>query len=218
MASFLVIGLGRFGSAVAFELQALRQEVLGVDVAMETVQECAETLPHVVQLDATDLDALRSLDIPQFDACLVSRGSSLEDSVVILMHLKDLGAKRVVVKALTEMQARVFQLLGADEIVYPERDMGIHVARLLVEPEVLNFIPLGDSHRVEHVIVLDRRHGTRVRDVERDPQVHLLLLRRGHDVRLHPSCDIELREGDELVVVGPNALLDRLHEQNPRRP
>jgi trk system potassium uptake protein TrkA len=217
MASFLVIGLGRFGSAVATELQALRQEVLAVDISMEVVQACSETLSHVVQLDATDLDALRSLDVPRFDVCLLSRGSSLEDSVLILIHLRDLGAKRILAKALTAVQARILQMLGADQIVYPERDMGTRMARLLVEPEVLNFIPLGDDYRVEHVQLPARRNGTRLRDVAHDPRVQILALRRGGKLQINPPEHLELQESDELVIIGPNTLLARLHEEHARR-
>jgi trk system potassium uptake protein TrkA len=217
MARFLVVGLGRFGSAVAHELQALRQDVLAVDISMEIVQQHAETLAHVVQLDGTDVGALRGLDIPQFDVCLLSRGSSLEDSVLILIHLKELGAKRIVAKALTAIQARVLETLGADQIVFPEQDMGIRMARLLVEPEVLNFIPLGDHHRVEHLQLPERRNGARVGDVARDPRVKILALRRGGKIEANPPADTELQDYDELVIMGPNELLARLHAQHVKR-
>jgi trk system potassium uptake protein TrkA len=214
---FLVIGLGRFGSAVAHELQALRQDVLAVDVSMEVVQAHAETLRHVVQLDATDQMALRGLDIPQFDICLVARGSSLEDSVLILMHLKELGAKCIIAKALTTVQARILETLGADKIVFPERDMGIHIARLLVEPEVLNFIPLGGDYRVEHVLLPSQRDGTRVRDLERHSQVRILAVWREGKVQVNPPPEQELREYDELVILGPNKMLARLHAEHAGR-
>jgi trk system potassium uptake protein TrkA len=137
--------------------------------------------------------------------------------VLILMHLRDLGARRTVAKALNAMQARILQKLGADEIVYPERDMGTRVARLLVEPEVLNVIPLGDGHRVEHLLLPARRDGTRVADLQRDPQVRILALRRGGAIAVHPAPDVALYESDELVVIGPNVLLARLHEEHGRR-
>jgi trk system potassium uptake protein TrkA len=209
--SFLVIGLGRFGLAVASELAALRQSVLGIDISEKVIQEAAETLPHVLQLDATDRDALRTLDVPQFDVCLVSRGSSLEDSVLILMHLKDLGARRIVAKALTGTQARILQTLGAEQIVFPERDMGIRTARLMVDPEVINFLPLGDRHRVEHVVLPIRRRGMCVRDIHPDPQVRVIALRRGSKIEVLPSPEMELLESDELLVFGPNGLLAQLH-------
>jgi trk system potassium uptake protein TrkA len=212
--SFLVIGLGRFGVAVASELAALRQHVLGIDVSDKVVHEAAESLAHVLQMDATDRDALRTLDVPQFDVCLVSRGSSLEDSVLILLHLKDLGAKRILAKAATATHARILQSLGVDQIVFPERDMGIRTARLMVEPEVINFIPLGDRHRVEHLLLPVHRRGMRVRDLHPDPQVRVLALRRGEKIEVTPPADRELLENDELLIFGPNGLLAQIHARD----
>lgn len=211
--NFLVIGLGRFGSAVARELQALRQNVLAVDISEEVVQEASEELQHVLQMDATDPDALRSLDVPHFDVCLLSRGSSLEDAVLIMTHLKEQGARRIVAKALTETQARILQRLGADQIVFPERDMGVRTARLMVEPETLNFIPLGDRYRVEHLTLPFCRKGMVVRELHPDPQVRVLALRRGNKIEVNPAPDTELLESDELIVIGPNGLLAQLHAQ-----
>jgi trk system potassium uptake protein TrkA len=209
--NILVVGLGRFGLAVASELVALRQHVMAIDSSESVVHEAAETLPHVLQMDGKDRDALHALDVPQFDVCLMAQSSSLEASVLMLIHLKDLGAKRIVAKALSATQARILQTLGADQIVFPERDMGVRTARLLIEPEVINFLPLGDRHRVEHLVLPIRRRGMCVRDIHPDPQVHVIALRRGNKIEVLPSADTELLENDELLVFGPNGLLAQLH-------
>ena len=125
---FIVIGLGRFGRAIAETLCKDGEEVLGVDSNMELVEEMREVLTNTIQMDAMDRDALAALGIPDFDVAFVTMGSDIRASGTIVLLLKELGAKYVIAKAQDEFHGRMLEKLGADQVLFPERDMGRRVA------------------------------------------------------------------------------------------
>ena len=134
MKSFLVIGLGRFGTAVAEELSALGQEVLALDVDEENVQRIADHVTQAIQGDAQEEAVLRSVGARNFDCCVVAVGADMEASILITVMLKEMGVKRIVAKAMTPIHARVLERVGADRVVLPEIDMGQRLAQRWREP------------------------------------------------------------------------------------
>jgi trk system potassium uptake protein TrkA len=140
----LVIGLGRFGSALARTLIEMNYEVLGVDADLERVQEHAEFLTHVVQSDSTSERALRQLGAADTVTAVVCIGTDVESSVLTTSALIDLGVKNVWAKAITEAHGRILQRVGAHHVVFPEAEMGGRVAHL-VTGSMLEYIPLDDD-------------------------------------------------------------------------
>ena len=128
MKSFLVIGLGRFGRAVACELGSLGHEVLALDNSEENVQHIADSVTQAICGDAQDEAVLRSLGVGNFDCCVVAIGTDIEASILITVMLKELGAKQVVCKALSALHARVLERVGADRVIQPEREIGQRLA------------------------------------------------------------------------------------------
>lgn len=124
MKQFVVIGLGRFGVSVATELYRMGHEVLAIDRSVERVEEIADSVTHAVCADATDEAELGSLGLRNFDVAVVSIGSDLQASILVTMLCKELGVKYVLTKAKSDLHAKVLQRVGADKVVFPERDMG----------------------------------------------------------------------------------------------
>lgn len=142
MKSFAVIGLGRFGMSVAKTLAAMGCEILAIDSDEHKVQEIAAKVTHAVQADAKDEDVLRALGVQNADVVIVATTQDIQTSILVTVMIKEMGVKTVVVKAKNELHGRVLQKIGADKIVYPERDMGIRVAHNLVSKSIIDYIEL----------------------------------------------------------------------------
>jgi trk system potassium uptake protein len=126
-----VIGLGRFGEAVAMRLVELGHEVIGIDGNAEIVQKLADDLPHVVQADSTEAEAMRTLGVNEVDFAVVAIGSSLEGSVLSVLALQELGVKEIWAKASTRQHGLILERMGVTKVVYPEADRGKALAEQL---------------------------------------------------------------------------------------
>jgi trk system potassium uptake protein TrkA len=126
-----VIGLGRFGEAVALRLNDLGHEVVCIDESLDIVQHLADALPHVVQADSTDAEALRALGVNEVDYAVVAIGASLEGSVLSVLALQELGIAEIWAKASTRQHGLILERLGVSKVVYPEADMGKALAEQL---------------------------------------------------------------------------------------
>lgn len=142
--SVVVIGLGRFGTAVASKLVELGVEVLGVDNNQQLVDSWADRLTHVRVADATNPEVLEQLGITEFEAAVVAIGSGIESSVLATAALVDLGVKNLWAKAITAQHGRILQRVGATHVVYPEREMGERVAHV-VTGDVIDYFEFDDQ-------------------------------------------------------------------------
>ena len=143
-APVLVIGLGRFGAATAGQLQRLGREVLAVDEDPLLVQKWAERVTHAVQADARSLDALRQIGAQDFSIAVVATGSSIESSVLITANLVDLKIPQIWAKAISQSHGKILSRIGANHVIYPEREAGERVAHL-VSGRMLDFIRFDDD-------------------------------------------------------------------------
>ncbi len=212
MGEFAVIGLGRFGSSVARTLYELGHNVLAIDKSEEALREVVDHVTHAVQVDSTDNEALRAVGITNLDAVVVAIGEDIQESILTTMLLKDLGVKKVVAKAVDEQQRKVLEKVGADLVIFPERDMGERVAHTLASPNVLEYIELSPEHTIEEVNVPARLEGRTLGDLDLRSRfgVNVLLIRRDTQLLISPGSDVQLQGGDVLVVVGENRQLNRL--------
>ena len=146
--SFAVIGLGRFGSAMARTLVELGQDVIGIDANEDNVQRVAEFLESVVRLDATDERALRAAGLKDVDVAVISIGENIEASLLVVMLVKELGVPRIIAKAVTPLHGRILEKIGVQRVIFPEREMAMRVAHSLVVPNVLDFIELSSNFSI----------------------------------------------------------------------
>jgi len=207
----VVIGLGRFGSAVATELVKFGHDVLGVDSDMNAVQRLSNQLSQVVQADAIDEETLARLGVGDFDAAIVGITESLETSILTTLILKRLGVPRVVVKARNEMHGDILARVGADRVVYPERDTGTRLAHSWTSTAITDSLDVVEGYAVSKVSVPALLIGKTIGEaMERgDFQLALLLLARGPRVTVYPNRDTVLRDGDVLVIGGELSEMDR---------
>lgn len=207
MKSYLVIGLGRFGTSVALKLQELGNEVLVMDDKAETVQQIADRVTHAVVGDAQDESVLRSLGVDQFDCAIVAIGGDLAACIMITLSLKELGVPYVICKAPNEQQKRALEKVGADRVVIPEREMAVKLAQNLVSASVLDYMQLSKDCGIAEIRVPKSWVGKTLRelDVRVKYQVTVAALRSAAgDIAVMIAPDYKLKADDELVVVGRN--------------
>ncbi|MCH6267519.1 MULTISPECIES: potassium channel family protein [Neobacillus] len=208
---FAVIGLGRFGLSIANKLYESGRDVLGVDVNEERADEAQSYVTHSVIADSTDPEALKSIGIRNFDTVIVAIGNDIQASILSVLLLKELGVKKVIAKALNKLHGEVLKKVGADWVVFPERDMGIRVAHQLISPKVLNFIELSKDYSVEEVKIPEKMTDKTLRELDLRAKYNLsvIAIRHHDDIFISPSPDKIIDHGDVLVVIGENRDLER---------
>jgi trk system potassium uptake protein TrkA len=215
---FGVVGLGRFGSAMATTLVELGHDVLGIDGDEARVQQLADVMTHAVQLDATDEKALRASGIRNVDVAVVSIGEHLEASLLVVMQLREMGVATIVAKAVTPIHGRILEKLGVSRVIFPEREMAIRVAHSLVMPNAIDYIELSREFSIVEIPAPDAFVGRTLKQIELRPRFGLTLVaikRRGPDgdkvvTSIAPAADEKIRRGDVLALLGSNERLSGL--------
>ena len=216
MKSFLVIGLGRFGAAVAQELSALGQEVLALDIDAENVQHISDQVTQAIQGDAQDEAVLRSVGARNFDCCVVAVGADMEASILITVMRKEMGAKYIVAKAMTPIHARVLERVGADRVVLPEIDMGQRLAQRLARTNVVDYIGVSDEFSIVEIHPPKSWVGNSLGKlgVRAKHQINVLAIRHGEggQVDVNPQPDKVIGPDDLLIVIGTNEQVNSVVE------
>lgn len=206
MGSFLVIGMGRFGSSVAMELFNLGNEVLIIDEHEDNVSRFADRVTSAIVGDAKDEAVLNAVGIHNFDCVVVAMAGSIEDSIIITILLKEIGVKKVVCKAQNEHHAKALTLIGADKVVRPEYDMGKRVAHSLTHKSFIDFFELSpDLSIVEITTPKEWADKTIIEsNLRRKYGITLLAIHRVNSKGLlvAPNADVVLKADDILVVFG----------------
>lgn len=214
MKSFLVIGLGRFGSALAQELYTLGHEVLVVDEDEDTVQRISDKVTHAVVGNCTDEAVLRSLGVRNFDCAIVAIASQIQDSILITVLLKELGVKFVIAKAQSRIHSKVLQRIGADKVVFPEHDMGTRLAQTIVSANVIDFIELSEEYSIAELTTPASWVGRSLSElgIRAKFGVNVLAIRgeNREDINVTPSPDQLLKAEDILIIVGSNDDINHL--------
>ena len=208
---FLVLGLGKFGQSVARSLCEMGKDVLAVDNDPDVIEAITPYVTQVVQADVTDENALAALGAGDFDAAVISTGDE-RSSILVTVMLKELGVKTVIAKAMDELHARVLKKVGADRIIFPERETGQRVAKSLVSPNVMDLMQLSDDYQIVELAlpVAWAGHTIRSLDVRKRYGLNILALRRGDTFTVSPSADAALQANDILLVLGSLTDIERL--------
>lgn len=201
---FIVIGLGRFGTSLAMTLSAYGHNVLVIDSDLKRVQQVSQVLPHVIQLDATDIDALREVGAESFDTAVVCIGTDLESNLLATVSLRKLGVRRVITKARTVTQQDILLKVGADEVILPEHEAGVRLARKLAAVDFVDFMELTEDTGVVEIIAPTQLVGKSLKETQIRQRYGLTIvaIHRGNNVIISPSASEIIEEDDILVVLG----------------
>ena len=210
MGRYAVIGLGKFGATVVRTLHARGHEVIAIDQDKERVQDLRDVSTQAIEADCTDQETLRALGIHDADAVVVSLGERMDASILVTLYLRDLGLKEIVVKAISEDHGKVLHLIGATEIVHPERDTARRVARGLGLRSIVEYLPLAADSSLVEVKVPGEFVGRTLAELEirKRFQVLVVAIKRGESLLLATGGDERLQPGDVLVLVGRDVDLD----------
>lgn len=215
MKSYVVIGLGRFGTEVARRLCDLGCEVLAIDSSNELVQQISNDVTQAVVADAQDKEVLRALGVKDFDCAVVAIGGSLNDSVLATLNLKELGVAHVVCKAHDETHKKVLLKIGADQVVIPEQENAARLARSLSSFNVLDYIELSEDYGIIDVPAPKSWVGKSLRElnVRAKVGVNILAIKHNGQINISPSPDAPIAESDVLVVLGDTLALKAMQKQ-----
>ena len=208
--SVVVIGLGRFGTAVARTLVSMGHDVLALDNREDVVQSLSSELPHVVQADATELSTLQQLSVGDFSHAVVSIGADLEASVLTVLNLAQMGVKDIWAKATSPQHGRISERVGAHHVVYPEADMGERVAHL-VTGKMMDFMEFDDGFAIAKTRAPMETHNKKlaVSSVRTRHGITVVGIKRRHQDFIHATAETEIKPGDHLIIAGKTALIEK---------
>lgn len=208
MKQYLVIGLGRFGSAVAVTLAEQGMQVLAIDRSMEAVEIHRSRLTDVVCGDAMDRGVLEQIGAADFDVAIVTIGEDIKASGVITMQLKELGVKSVIVKAADDFHGRMLTKLGADKVIFPERDMGQRIAHNLVSEKIMDFIELSPDYSLVEMRPRPEWVGKPLKELNLRSRhrINVVAVRSGETVNAMPDMNTCIGENDVMLVVSQNEI------------
>jgi trk system potassium uptake protein TrkA len=208
----VVIGLGRFGSALARELERLGHEVLAIDRSEQRVNDIAPDVTHALQLDAADEEALRSAGAAEFQTAVVAISTDAEPSIFATMVLKRLGVANVIAKAGSILHGEILSRVGADRVVFPERETGLRLAHSFNVPNVIDYLDVAPSFGIEKIRPPKSFVGKSLGELDLKGRLGLtpIAIRRGAQVFVNPAREERVAEGDELILIGRDEKLDQL--------
>lgn len=214
MKQFIVIGLGNFGFNVASDLAKLGHQVLAIDSSSKKIEEIKDKVTQAVVADAKDKKVLSEFVSDDVDAVIVGVGDNIEASTVVVLYLKELGAKRIIAKAMNDDHGEILKSIGANEIIYPEKDVATRLAERLTTPNLIEHIPLAMEYSIAEIACPDKFIGKTLKELQLRNKydveviaVKEVLLDKFH---LIPKADFKIGADIALIVIGKKEDIDRL--------
>ena len=227
MQRFAVIGIGRFGKRLARALTAAEAEVIAIDRDAELVEQIRDEVTLAVRLDSTDAEALRMQAVQDVDVAIVGIGEDFESSALTVATLKEIGVKRIIARANSEIQAKILEKVGADEVALPEGESALRWAHRLMLPNLKQYVELGEGHSMVHMVTPTLFHHKSLKelDLRNAYGVNLVAIKRSVAVQKDPSApmterpiiavpnaDTRILPSDILILVGSDEGMGRLPE------
>jgi len=214
MKHFAVIGLGNFGFYAARALFEDGNEVVAIDTDKSRVQAVDPYSTEAVVLDATDKEALKSLGLENMDGVIVSTGTKISTSILICLHLHEIGARKILAKALDDDHGKILKRVGATEIIHPERDMALRISRGLSRPNVLDFIPLADEFDLIQVGPPGEFIGKSLKELNLRAKynVHIIAIKElvPENFVLVPPASFVIKDSDIMIILGKSEDIRRI--------
>ncbi|MBS6397759.1 MAG: TrkA family potassium uptake protein [Clostridiales bacterium] len=211
MKSFLIIGMGRFGQYLCRELAKLGNEILIVDEDEERLTPCLPLATSAKIGDCTKPEVLKELGIGNFDASFVCIGTNFQSSLEITSLLKEMGSKWVISRASTDVQAKFLLRNGADEVVYPERDIAERAAKKASANHVFDFVDLAGDYGIYEIPPMKTWIGKSIKEVNvrADYHISILGIKKDEATVMMPGADYRFQEQDHLLVLGQDEVMNK---------
>jgi trk system potassium uptake protein TrkA len=212
MKQFLIIGLGRFGSSVAKALYRAGHQVMAVDNNMNLVESIKDKVTHSAQVDVTSELAVKNLGFNNFDTVVVAIGTNIEASILVTLTAKEEGAKYIVAKASSESHAKVLNKIGADKIVFPEKDMGERVAYNIISSRILDYIELSQDYSIMELSPLSEWQGKSLGQLNMRKRygINVLAIKHENKINVSPKAEDLIKEEDIIIAIGENEDLKKI--------
>lgn len=212
---YAVFGLGSFGESVAVTLQELGCEVVVVDNHMERIEDVSPYVSYAVQADIEDPEVIRSLGARNLDGVVVAVADDMEASIMATLVSKEIGVPYVLAKAKNELHAKVLKKIGADSIIFPEKEIGQSVARNLVSGEFVDWISLSPDYSITEIQVPEKWIGKSLSeiDVRRTKDVNVVGVRIGEKIQVTIDPEEPLQKEMMLIMIGSNEALEKFGEK-----
>ncbi len=213
MGQFAIIGIGNFGYYLGRHLYEKGHEVIALDITKAQVQKVKDIVSQAVVVDATDREALESLGISHVDAAVVCIGTRMQASILATLHLKELGLKNILAKATSEEHGRILSKVGANEILFPEKDLAIGVASRLDNPNMLDYLPFIEGYSIVELAPPKDFVGKTLRELNLINRFGIQVLAVKEIIpkglTLIPKADFQVKDSDALIVLGPDETLEK---------
>ena len=206
MKRVIVVGLGIFGFNIAKELYENGLEVIAIDKQKEMIQKIKDFSTRAILADATDKELLETIGIQEDDVVIVSFGEDLAASTLLTLHLKEFNVKEIIVKAPNEDHKRILEKVGATEVIIPEKEMAGKVARSLISPNVLDYIPLSQDYTISEIAPPSSFLGKTIGDLQLRKKHHIGVIATRDvltdQIQMIPAAEFVIKDSDILVVIG----------------
>ncbi|WP_455542630.1 potassium channel family protein [Intestinibacter sp.] len=201
---YIVIGCGRFGSSVAKKMCQLGNEVMVIDKNEDSIEGIADLVTHTAILDVTEERDLKSVGLGNFDVVIVAISSDIRASIMATVMAKEMGVPKIVCKAKDELQAKVLYKIGADKVVFPERDMGIRLAYNLVSENILDQINLDPEYSIMEIVTPQKWVGKTIIELNLRARydITVLAVKTGSGLKVMPSPNYKMQENNILIIIG----------------
>jgi len=217
MKQFAIIGLGTFGYYLATHLYKKGHDILAMDKDPILVQKIKDSVSQAVVADAADRKTVESLLIKEMDAAVVCIGTDLSASILVTLNLKDIGIQKIYAKAITDSHGRILRKVGADEILFPERDLAVSLAEKLNNPSVLDYLPFIEGYSIIELTPPDDFVGKDLKalDLINRYGVQVLAVKKvvSGQFEMIPTGKYVLKDDEDLILLGPNDALDSIRKK-----
>ncbi len=212
---FVIFGLGKFGRSVAQTLAENGCEVLAIDNNEEIIQDISKVVTHAVQGDVTDENVLIALGVRNFEVAVIAIGNDIQASIMSTILAKEMGVEYIVAKAQSDIHKRLLEKVGADKVIFPEREIGVRIANNLTSDSFVDFIELSEDFSIVELEVKELWKGKTLREIDMRKAygINVIGMRQGETMTTTPGPDKLLELGETLIVIGNNGNLKKLDNE-----
>lgn len=212
---YAVLGLGRFGESIAIELSNNGYDVLAIDENETIIQNISEHVRFAVKADVTDIDALKSLGLGNFDVAIIAIGTNVDSSIMATLLAKELGVKTVIAKAQGDMHEKILKKIGADKVIFPEREMGQRIANNLMSGNIIDYLELSQDYSIVEIEILNDWIGKSLMalDFRNVYGVNVVALKRDNHINVTIDPNEVFRHDDIVIVIGSNEAIYNIQEK-----